>query len=67
MPLSQGMSGWEVETKRFVQQQDTSEFKKKKKDKIDVDTNINIDTNTQWKINYQTVDIYKPFVSEAKS
>lgn len=67
MPLSQGMSGWEVETKRFVQQQDTSEFKKKKKDKIDVDTNINIDTNTQWKINYQTVDIYKPFGSEAKS
>lgn len=66
-PSSQGMSGWEVETKRFVQQKHTSEFNGEKKEKIDVDSNINIDTNTQWKINYQTVDIYQPFISEAKS
>ena len=61
------MSGWKVETKRFVQQKTTSQFKEENEEKIDIDSDTNIDTNTQWEINYQTVDIYKPFGSEAKS
>lgn len=37
-----GMSGWEVETKRFVRNEEK------------------IDINTEWEVNYQAVDIYKP-------
>ncbi|WP_072207779.1 VanW family protein [Mastigocoleus testarum] len=66
-PLSQGISGWEVETKRFVQQKTTSQFKKENEKKIDAGSNTNIDINTQWEVNYKTIDIYKPFESEIES
>ena len=43
-PPTQGMSGWQVETKRFVRNEEK------------------IDINTEWDVNYQVVDIYKPHV-----
>lgn len=62
-PPDRGMSGWKVETKRFVQQKFAPQSGKENEEKI----NINIDKNTKWKINYQTVDIYKPCVSAVEN
>lgn len=66
-PPSQGMSGWKVETKRFVQQKPTQQLRKGNEEKININIDKNIDTNTKWEINYQTVDIYKPCVSVVES
>ncbi|MDJ0677814.1 MAG: VanW family protein [Calothrix sp. MO_167.B42] len=70
-PPPQGMSGWKVETKRFVQQKSIQQSRYGNEEKMNTNINRNInkniDKNTQWQMNYQTVDIYKPWVSAVES